>query len=755
MQTASLTLAITLLLIIIATPTVAAAVYLFTEAPPEYYAVGFGETEVKGICELRAISNVLDIFDPNADYQDYYLIFAPEKIRWQPSYHVTNTLGFPVEIKGIGYLRPQLWSAMLTEPVVIAPGEDTFLAARAAPPPLKLVDELIPGSIYKLTETGLKRTVDGRIAYFSTTLSGATTVEAGYTCPYAQELLPLVIEGGVMKITVGEPGCGVTNIGEASTSSLLVTGVVEPITATQPAADISFFLDAGGTGFGVSWGGVLYDSTRPPSMIASGLPSRGEPFWFVFFADSFSSTLWLNNARYDLASGLSDASYPIHVGLAKMGFTQYDIAILIDTSGSMGEEITAVKNAVEDYVWYLSEKNARVSIGDYSEPANKYNREYFYVDSINYIRLHTDLTSDYASIIDVLSILRAIGMYEYHDAAAYAALTQLSWNELADKHIILITDENGQANVSSRSLLEETIALANEMGVKIHVIFTGTAVPEGTPLYEIATGTGGIIVVPDKNRSAVYTALVSLLQRILEETPIETRASVSVFASRYVTITDLYPGDTIILQVGGYTYSQTVDNQGTVTIDLLSIIPPREIARAYASEQPQAQILLIPGPGHLAQLKPVRMAVLVEGSGLSGWFEVPARYTVDCGFMVQASSLRDIYIVRVSRGESLFILSVFGRGLYMSFTTNELPMVTASSVDELVMAVVDEAGRVVEYRLAPGDILPGTTTPLRENVVVKMGFGLLEVMSGGYSTYYKNPIYVEIRALDVIVTPSR
>ncbi len=111
-----------------------------------------------------------------------------------------------------------------------------------------------------------------------------------------------------------------------------------------------------------------------------------------------------------------------------------DLAIVLDQSGSMGDEIYALTNQLIDVIDEISTEvpNLRIGLvlfgGSSSNP---------YSDS----SLVNDLTSDIESIVEVLSYTQATGGHEPWGDALWVTQNRLTWRDDAVKLIVLITDE--------------------------------------------------------------------------------------------------------------------------------------------------------------------------------------------------------------------------------------------------------------------------------------------------------------------------
>ena len=111
-----------------------------------------------------------------------------------------------------------------------------------------------------------------------------------------------------------------------------------------------------------------------------------------------------------------------------------DLAIILDQSGSMGDEIYALTNDLVGVVNQISDDVQDLQIGLIlfgGSSSNPYNDD----------SLVTPLTEDISTIVGVLSNTHAGGGHEPWGDALWVAQNRLNWREGAVKLIVLITDE--------------------------------------------------------------------------------------------------------------------------------------------------------------------------------------------------------------------------------------------------------------------------------------------------------------------------
>jgi hypothetical protein len=141
-----------------------------------------------------------------------------------------------------------------------------------------------------------------------------------------------------------------------------------------------------------------------------------------------------------------------------------DLAFVVDTTGSMGDHIAEVRNTLSEIVDKLSNTTT-----DWQAAFVAYrDLEDDYVS-----RVATAFTTDTASLQEGIASLEANGggdFCEHVYAGLYQALTDLSWREGTDHHLILIGDapaHNDYSDPRNRAAVEQ---LASEKTAMIHTI---------------------------------------------------------------------------------------------------------------------------------------------------------------------------------------------------------------------------------------------------------------------------------------------
>ncbi|RME83541.1 MAG: DUF4159 domain-containing protein [Planctomycetota bacterium] len=145
--------------------------------------------------------------------------------------------------------------------------------------------------------------------------------------------------------------------------------------------------------------------------------------------------------------------------------TPLDLVIVMDRSGSMGQELKEVQAKLDKLIGVLKKHNPLVRVGMIT-----------YVNDSKMV----DLTSDTSKIGGFLSKIRIGGGQELVDKALETALEKMSWRENSEKIIILIGDEppndytDYQTGKAVRGDLRsyEMAERARKKGIVIHTLTT-------------------------------------------------------------------------------------------------------------------------------------------------------------------------------------------------------------------------------------------------------------------------------------------
>ncbi|MCW5792284.1 MAG: VWA domain-containing protein [Polyangiaceae bacterium] len=142
----------------------------------------------------------------------------------------------------------------------------------------------------------------------------------------------------------------------------------------------------------------------------------------------------------------------------------FDVAFVLDTTGSMGEEIQAMKSTLEQVAQLISKLNitARVGLVEYRDRGDEY-----------LTRTHP-MTTDVRGFSQRVSAIRANGggdMPEHVNEGLRVALTKLSWSERSlGRLVFLIGDAPPQLDYEQDTPFTDSTKRAAERGIQLYTI---------------------------------------------------------------------------------------------------------------------------------------------------------------------------------------------------------------------------------------------------------------------------------------------
>jgi len=166
-----------------------------------------------------------------------------------------------------------------------------------------------------------------------------------------------------------------------------------------------------------------------------------------------------------------------------------DVAFLIDATGSMGDEIDAVKEKIQDMI-------SDIALGD-PAPDVRFGIVAYRDRGDEYVTVTYELTDDIDRIIDNLSRIEANGGGDYPESlveALHVTIHDLNWDwgEGVSRLVFLIADAPPHLDYAGDYDYVEEYQMAAEMGMAIHAIGASGLDQEGEKIFtEIAEGTGG------------------------------------------------------------------------------------------------------------------------------------------------------------------------------------------------------------------------------------------------------------------------
>lgn len=147
----------------------------------------------------------------------------------------------------------------------------------------------------------------------------------------------------------------------------------------------------------------------------------------------------LPTSSYEFSELEVDSSFTFDVSADLSGSEisqAVDLVLIVDASGSMGEEITSVQEELTDLINTLSAEIPDLKIGVIIYGSSKYS-EYPMSHPYNYL----DLTTNFDSVKAIINSFSATGGTEPWGDALYLAGT-FTWRENAQKLIIMVGDED-------------------------------------------------------------------------------------------------------------------------------------------------------------------------------------------------------------------------------------------------------------------------------------------------------------------------
>ena len=177
------------------------------------------------------------------------------------------------------------------------------------------------------------------------------------------------------------------------------------------------------------------------------------------------------------------------------------LAIVLDTSGSMDQEIEAVKTQIIQIIDQANSGGTRPSI---------------YVLDIQYPSDEVTVTKDEKVVKELVSGLTTIGGDEYHFTAIKAVLA----NSPDRTDILVFTDERGD----DLEEVDSAIALAKAKSSKVNVIWTDETI-DAEALKNTCSQTGGVFIESSK---ADVDDIVALLSQSIQT----SKATLSLIGER-------------------------------------------------------------------------------------------------------------------------------------------------------------------------------------------------------------------------------
>ncbi len=160
-----------------------------------------------------------------------------------------------------------------------------------------------------------------------------------------------------------------------------------------------------------------------------------------------------------------------------------DIDLNVDTTGSMGGEISNLKNSLSSYI--IPQIKAR--IGDSAIAVTQFGD----VGEITLIKTHP--TTDTATAQNAANGLNSCSGGDYPEAgywSLYSSVTQLSWRSGTIPIFIHITDATSHTNGATR---DQTVTALQSKGAKVITVFSGSDNDAVNQLNDLSNSTGAVV----------------------------------------------------------------------------------------------------------------------------------------------------------------------------------------------------------------------------------------------------------------------
>jgi uncharacterized protein YegL len=197
-----------------------------------------------------------------------------------------------------------------------------------------------------------------------------------------------------------------------------------------------------------------------------------------------------------------------------------DVVFLIDATGSMGDEIDAVKAKIQKMI-------SEIAVG-VPAPDVRFGLVAYRDRGDEYVTSVYELTRDIDKIVDNLGQIRAEGGGDYPESlneALHTAVNVVNWDPdpAVSRLVFLIADAPPHLDYPDDFDYREEYQMAKERGIAVHAIGASGLDEEGERVFkEIAQGTGGVfqwltyesryvdqdgkdVIVVVEGRTATYT----------------------------------------------------------------------------------------------------------------------------------------------------------------------------------------------------------------------------------------------------------
>jgi hypothetical protein len=179
-----------------------------------------------------------------------------------------------------------------------------------------------------------------------------------------------------------------------------------------------------------------------------------------------------------------------------------DLAIALDTSGSMSGLINSARQKLWDIVNFVARKHKkaelRVGLLTYGSGGT---------EEDGYVIVQHDLTRDLDAIYDTLFGLRTSGGTEYVGRVVHRGTRELSWNRSSSTLRVIFVAGNESADQDRRVPVRRAVSLARRKGIFVNAIFCGnrsSSIASGW--RQVASRGHGVFAAIDHNHGTVNVA---------------------------------------------------------------------------------------------------------------------------------------------------------------------------------------------------------------------------------------------------------
>lgn len=298
--------------------------------------------------------------------------------------------------------------------------------------------------------------------------------------------------------------------------------------------------------------------------------------------DNYDENGWIAEAAVEAVRALKDSwpaqadKFDTTIDVLKVGLSGVDVAFVIDTSGSMSNDITAAKLRASEIasLWlngilWPNPRVALVQFKNYCDPVMS-----------EVVLPLTDSESEFSDAVAGLDADGGCEIYEGVLSGMMTALNELDWRDGALKLAVVMTDEPGYevepvtgytpAQVAQRALEIDP--------VNIYPIATAdTDAATRTYVEDLAGRTDGLVLEPDPGED-VGDVLVEALDVIAAEPVARMQAEYVAAVGDEVTFdaSGSYDPDSSIVE-----YAWDVDNDGTADITNASPVATHTYTQPY------------------------------------------------------------------------------------------------------------------------------------------------------------------------------